>query len=428
MSPKYNVIREYQIKMKTVGPLHVENEGDELLFSMDNGMPMIGATSIAGAFREYAREKNGPDDLFGIGGAKSQKSKVVFTDAVATQRQISTRPHISINSRTGSMQMLNEKGQYFEQDSIESGTEFVFEIRLYLNDDRETVLESCLKALDAGVIKLGGLKNSGSGRFTLVSVTRKTWDLKNKSFVAYIKNTGANEQDILAEIRKLRIDDNFTRIAMDFTTKSPLLIKGLPEAVLSGEKQPNSAAIKNGMGQYIIPGSSLKGLLRNQCQKIIDFLGGDRQLIIEMFGSEKKGKLLDDEKLKCGKLSFNDVIFENANDQVSYSRNKIDKFTGGTMETALLSEKPIKARGRMEMVLKKGENSTEQIGLILFALRDLAVGDAALGSHQGIGRGRITGEKIMVNDEIIIDLTQASVQTSEKVKPYITALTGGEAV
>lgn len=323
--------------------------------------------------------------------------------------------------------MLNEKGQYFEQDYIESGTEFDFEIRLYLIDDQETILESCLKAFDAGIIKLGGLKNSGSGRFTLVSATRKTWDLKNKGFVAYLKNTGANEEEILAEIRKLPIDDSFTRIAMDFTTKSPLLIKGLPEAALSDEKQPDSTAMKNRLGQYIIPGSSLKGLLRNQCRKIVDFFGRDRQLIIEMFGSEKKEKLLDDEKLKCGKLSFNDVIFENANDQVIYTRNKIDKFTGGTVGTALLSEKPVKAGGRIEMVLKKGENSTAQIGLILFALRDLAVGDATLGSHQGIGRGRIAGEKIMVNDDIIIDLTQGNVQNSEKLKPYLTALTGGEA-
>jgi CRISPR/Cas system CSM-associated protein Csm3 (group 7 of RAMP superfamily) len=420
--------------MKTIGPLHVENGGNQLLFSEDNGMPMIGATSIAGAFREYAREvfstdeKNGLVDLFGEGGVKSQKSKVFFTDAIANQRRINTRPHISINSRTGSIQISNGRGQYFEQDYIESDTEFDFAIRLYLDDDRETAVESCLKALDAGVIKLGGMKNSGSGRFKLVSVTKKTWNLKNKGFVTYIKNTGTEEHDILTEIHKVRIDDNFVRIALDFTTKSPLIIKGLPEISLSDDKQPDSVAMKNGFGQYIIPGSSLKGLFRSQCQIIVDFLGRDRQLITEMFGSEKKEKLLDDDKLKCGKLSFHDVVFENADDEVAYTRNKIDKFTGGTMGTALLSEKPIKAKGRMEIILKKGENSDAQIGLILFALRDLTAGDVSLGSHQGIGRGRIAGEKILINDEIIIDLTCAKGNNSEKYTPYLSALIGGEAV
>jgi hypothetical protein len=77
---------------------------------------------------------------------------------------------------------------------------------------------------------------------------------------------------------------------------------------------------------------------------------------------------------------------------------------------------------------KKSVNSAAHIGLILFALRDLAVGDAALGSHQGIGRGRIAGERIMVNDEVVVDLTKAGAQNSEKLKPYINALIGGEAV
>jgi CRISPR/Cas system CSM-associated protein Csm3 (group 7 of RAMP superfamily) len=434
MSAKYNVIREYYIKMKTFGPLHIENEGGELLFSEDNGMSMIGATSIAGAFREYARETLGADgkssleNLFGAGGGKSQKSKIVFTNALAIRRQVGTRPHININNQTGSIQMLNGRGQYFDRDYIESGMEFDFEIRLYLRDDRETILEKCLKALDAGIIKIGGLKNSGSGRFTLVSAKKKTWNLKNKGFVAYIKAAGSEKQEILAEIRKLPVDDNFIRIAMDFATQSPLLIKGLPEAVLSEEKLPDSVAMKNGIGQYIIPGSSLKGLFRSQCQKIVDAVGHDRQMIIEIFGSEKKEHLLEDDELKCGRLSFNDVVLENVNDQVTYTRNRIDKFTGGVKETALLTEKPVKARGRMEMVLKKGENCAAQIGLILFVLRDLAVGEVALGSHQGIGRGRIVGEKIMIDNEIVIDFTQANIQSSEKLKQYVTALIGGETV
>jgi CRISPR/Cas system CSM-associated protein Csm3 (group 7 of RAMP superfamily) len=432
VSAKYNVICEYYVKMKTLGPLHIENEGEELLFSEDNGMPMIGATSIAGAFREYAREALGADgkssleNLFGIGGGKSQKSKVVFTDALATQRLIGTRPHISINSKTGSVQSFNTRGQYFEQDYIESDTEFDYAIRLYLMDEQETVLEICLRALDTGIIKLGGLKNSGSGRFALISVMKRIWKLTNKGFVDYIIASGAEGREILPEIRQLSLDDHFIRIAMEFTTQSPLLIKGLPEAVSSVEKLPDSIAMRNRLGQYIIPGSTLKGLFRSQCQKIADVMGCDRQMITEIFGSEKKERLPKDEKMQCGRLSFNDVLLENVDDQVTFIRTKIDKFTGGVMGTALLTERPVKARGRMEMVLKKGDNNAAQIGLILFALRDLAVGDTALGSHQGIGRGRIAGDKIMIDNETVIDLTKTDIRNSEKLNSYITAVMGGE--
>ena len=81
-------------------------------------------------------------------------------------------------------------------------------------------------------------------------------------------------------------------------------------------------------------------------------------------------------------------------------RVAIDRFTGGSLQSALFNEKPVypcslkeqtKTNIRLRLTLEEPENA--EIGLLLLTLRDFWYGHAALGGETSNGRGTLQGIK-----------------------------------
>ena len=155
--------------------------------------------------------------------------------------------------------------------------------------------------------------------------------------------------------------------------------------------------LKNAAQEHIVPGSSLKGALRNQMEKIADYLGR-QELITDTFGYTKNAA----GDGKAGNIVFYDTVVgkkeENERMELS-SRIHIDKFTGGVMDGGLFQEKNIAGELEFHISVKDKNNPDSTSGLLLLALRDLAVGLVNIGSGYGVGKGMIAVERIVMKDE-----------------------------
>ena len=77
------------------------------------------------------------------------------------------------------------------------------------------------------------------------------------------------------------------------------------------------------------------------------------------------------------------------------TRNRIDRFTGSTIDSALFCEEPVWQQKRDEktVTLKASLKncSKAEAGLMLLLLKDLWLGNMNIGSGRGVGRGVLRG-------------------------------------
>ena len=164
-------------------------------------------------------------------------------------------------------------------------------------------------------------------------------------------------------------------------------------------KEANLSAVQLKSGEdYVIPGTSWKGVLRSRAYRILLALThNDEQRaaksLNDIFGyasdgdkrSGKRSRLLVEETyISTHKLSA-----------MTQTRNRIDRFTGSTIDSALFCEEPVWQRKRSEktITLKACLKDCRQAeaGLMLLLLKDLWLGNMNIGSGKGVGRGVLRG-------------------------------------
>lgn len=401
----YTIVEKYELQIECVAPFRVgsgENGSDEVLMHPVDMVPFVQASSLAGSFRDYYQSRFGKgeaEELFGNLSAEAS-SKIKFTDGffVLNTLRMELRPHVKINRVTGTASAVEtkggkiESGQKFELEYVGTGSRFGFTIYVLADKSYKNQMVACLEALNSGEIQLGGHKSSGCGYMHVVEARYRKYDMQNaKDRRAWQSNEKATEN------LKLGTGSGEQRafwITVSGRTASELLIKDLvPDGY--GENTADSVNMKNAQGKYIIPGTSLKGSLRSQMERIADYKGLSYDLIDHIFGQadEKGGAII-------GNLRVQDVCLQN---DISSLRHRIhiNKFTGGVMNQALFSEKAV--AGKLEMKLSiipdgeaKHKYAEPAMGLLLLALRDLGAKVYNLGSGYNIGRGYIDVKNIQV--------------------------------
>lgn len=101
-------------------------------------------------------------------------------------------------------------------------------------------------------------------------------------------------------------------------------------------------------------------------------------------------------KEKTGNLLFYDTIVgdREENDKMPLShRIHIDKFTGGVMQGGLFSEKNVAGELTIHIAIRDKNDPSQTCGLLLMALRDLAIGVMNIGGGYNVGKGIIDVDK-----------------------------------
>ena len=180
----------------------------------------------------------------------------------------------------------------------------------------------------------------------------------------------------------------------------------IPSGILVGSGEDSEIAdkvnisrIKEGEEIAFIPGTSIKGFLRDHSRRAVKALGLDKGILMDLYGEEEKEAVKTAGRVKtedCDVLSPRRII---------YNRIQIDRWLGGTIKSKKMDAEVIGTNTepvRIRVWIQNSQDSrAEKTGkaLIFLALRDLGTGLAALGSGESIGWGRLKGQKLSINGQ-----------------------------
>ncbi|MBZ2175784.1 hypothetical protein K8M07_11100 [Schnuerera sp. xch1] len=403
-------------EIESTSPLFI-SDGEDILLDEESGMAYIPATTIAGSFRGYLDFIGEESDvLFGSSGEKSIKSSVYISDSYSKNEGFEIRNGIKIEGITGS----SEDGSKIERFYLKKAIRFTLNFEIEGQDkDIETkrhLLYKCLQGLNNSFIRLGGNKSNGLGIFKVNRVKEINFN-NRKQWVDYIKKDYSNIQDITDRVLNENKNDKFVEFTLNGVLTTPILV-GAPETF--DPEDVDKRSLKSG-DNYIIPGSSFKGVLRSRIECIGNYFNSIR-LAKEIFGDLSKENMLS-------RVFVNESIINIENfDQIDYNRIKVDKFTGGVRKTGLMDDGPV--QGAVEFkVIYKTQNDEEKdsyaIGIIALALRDLGTENLSLGGGYSIGRGRYKGHSMIItigDEKIKVDFRNKTVTNEEKLDDYIKSV------
>lgn len=388
-------ITEIRLTIDSKSIFRIGNDENDILIDDYTGLPIIPASTFAGLFRSFLTENHNSsgivDEMFGSCKDEGRKSRIFFYDAYAKRyeknKNYEHRTRTSIDAEKGVAKNPINTAYLSEHMSFEVG------IRIESNsaDKEEKYRELicyCINALHHGYLRIGADKTNGAGLFAVADAKYAIYDTHDKNQLRdYLLRKEAEKE---LNFSTYDIKNKFSVIeAKDVSIESPLLIKG------NGKKTGDSddISIKNIGGKYIIPGSSIKGIIRNRCGQIAEYLGIGDDIIVDMFGSNH-------ESSHAGTITFADAYVEEVKEK-KYSGIHIDKLTGGVIKSGLYNRKPITGRTGIKVIYSNSyntENKDVKMAILLLALRDFFTGKISIGSGFADGFGRVSAESLFIQD------------------------------
>ncbi len=424
----------------TVGSGEKDLLTDALVAKDVNGLPYLPGTSLAGVIRSACGIKRQEDTPFGYQDKNGgQGSRVIFSDGVmigndgrpvdglrvmsqnddfyAHFKMLPVRQHVRINS-LGS----TDKGGKFDQQVTYQGTRFCFEMELLSTGSEEEALfyEKMLNVLRRSTFRVGGGTHNGFGLMKVIALQRRDYDLTNPDDLeSYVSRSAALDTP-LEDAKKLTTDtitdSTWKRYTLKLQPKDFFLFgSGMGDD--EADMTPVSEAYivwTNGKPTFqergiLIPATSVKGALAHRTayhwnklkKRFVDNDGekpmtGDACPAVEaIFGKAGQDS---DKDIKCGNIMLSDVIIsagQKTEGEKIMNHVAIDRFTGGTMDGALFTEKVTNGLGReiqLTVDVRKDSIQDEDISKAFeLALQDIVDGLLPLGGGVNRGNGTFVG-------------------------------------
>jgi len=304
MSPSWssNAFVHFEARgtMKFVSPFH--SRGTAKIVGLDAplvrdgvGRLIVPGTSLAGALRAWATEnihdsgdadkgfgQGDIDALFGPRAAKRESalsqtaaSCLTCCDVVIDNATESLRDGVGIDRYSGAA----AENFKFDYSLLEPGAEGTVQLRLRLPaNDAEgqsgvyRAFLACLAALRDGEFAIGGLVTKGLGRFTVENLKALRWHSGRDAILDRVANAGGPSWSQTASTTPIQLAEN-THIGptadfnVEFRQLGPMFSRfrvdgGLVDAVPLVERRDGKAVL-------VIPGSSVKGVLRSEAERIM---------------------------------------------------------------------------------------------------------------------------------------------------------------
>ncbi len=438
-----------------------DNRSDADVILDENDNPFIPATSLVGVLRQLTN--NCQEVLenrhlwFNFWGFPPQKddpqkrqkqSMLKCSDCLLANSDVKLRIRdgIKIDEKTG----IVEPRKKYDYEIVERGAQFQLKLEAEYHSENEKLnvermLVTVADLLRKGLVSVGAKTNNGLGKVKLIVDRWQHYDFNNKnSVVNWLKNKTQDSQPPKVRSYTLIDQDFYMEVLLDI--KNSLIIRANPELtndVQLDDLLPDQVSLKS-KSDFVIPGSSWKGAIRNRCLRIINTLTENDQkiskkIIDHLFGKigeEHRSSVNKEDRAIKGRLKLSESYLPKFIAEVQ-NRIRIDRFTGSVIDSALFDSMPIfptlKENTKIDMAKKcvKIEISINnyrdyEVGLLLLVLKDLWTGDLAVGGEKGIGRGVFKGYQatVSVSGKTILIPEDLSISNNEKniLENYVSRL------
>lgn len=358
--------------------------------------PFIPGTSLAGVLRHLTENWQGAPAklLFGFSednGQSGLQSTICIDDVLLPEAMVSIRDGVCLDEDTG---VAKDKAKY-DYEVVERGAKgtfrMIWNVRQKIVDDVpqwQAFLDDLVKQLAYG-IRLGAMTAKGFGRVVLQDAEVRLYDLSQYQDVQAWLLRRAPQQSYSLKAKETMEEQSFV-VEGDFALKTSLLVRSHDVSDLDSAENIDVVPMMSGK-DYLIPGPSVKGVLRHQAVHILQILGKPESMLDDLMGYARD----DGEKRKSRFVTDEVYISPNQVDAVKQTRNAIDRFTGSTMDSRLFAEKPLWQRDKKASTVRIrfaiDRCRDWEAGLALFLLKDLWTGQVALGGDKAVGRGYLTG-------------------------------------
>lgn len=467
-------------------PIHVGGNGGDPIVDLalavnGRGKFYVPGTSLAGALRAWMPLENEQfvNQVWGplldkknrensLSSSESHASFVVVEDAEISSSKIEIRDGVGIDRLTGTA----AERVKFDRAILPKGTKIPLDITVEHSanqssanwDQVKAEFHALLTALQNEEVYLGAAKTRGLGRVKLEGLKIKEQDLASTTgILATLKGDGKTKN--LSELATASVSvTQRPRLSctIHWQPVGPVMVKAEADGI-AVDMLPLVSAVAEDNVSFVIPGSSIKGALRTQAERIIRTLLHrsipdledpqqrflqqlqDIPLIKSLFGNAARmesGQQLG----QIAALSIADCyatksleIFEWAAietaeteqqlrqrlDQANLRNTQmamhvaIDRWTGGAADSFLYSTlEPMGVKWQpIELGLDLSRHSEEHepmITLLLLLLRDLKAGRIPLGFGANRGLGAIEVTKVEISGrglaEPLTSLTEATLE------------------
>ena len=417
----------YRVGLKLKSPLSIgsgENEKTDKDVIVDgSGTAFIPASSITGVIRNYIFIKHGraaANRIFGFIPATKeenekakkndpdyieQKSQIIVYDAMLKKDKdiplfITSRDMVALKNKVA------VDGAKFDMEAIEPGVSFTGYIELLKNEDNcDTWVREALAAMNAGVIRLGSKTTRGYGEVEL-----EVKELEFKDVDSWLK-FDMMEDDKWGSASIVELANQKTRgfqitvglrqkggiSIREYTTQPSTEEKTMPDYITMGLHSR-----KDGNGEQIpvIPGTSWAGAFRERYKEYSDEAAAkklfgivEQEQILRENGKKEERTLTKKSQIIFSESELSDGTYK------LVTRNAIDRFTGGSQNGALYTEKTYfngKTKLKITFIKKPDEYDLTRI---IACLADLHNGFMAVGGLTSVGRGLF--EIVSVNDDVL---------------------------
>lgn len=383
-----------------------------------DGKPFIPATSLVGVLKHFIQldtaDENNQKRFWGFTSEEkiSDKEKEKPSDLCCSDLTFldgNDKPIVRDGIRVNNKNGIVAKGAKYDYQVIERGAKFKLNLEVNLTDTNRTfarqMVATIRNGLELGLIQIGAKTNSGLGKMKLTNVQVYEFNFSDKKDVLRWFKRDYSTPNPFSESH-FEIQGNIFSIDATFRLKNSFICR-------SYSADPNATdavSIKSG-SDFVLTGTSLKGAIRSRAERILRTLGKSeertKEMLSPLFGNvdtedtekmengKEKVKAQKENRARKGRISVDETLLSGFEAE-QQTRIKIDRFTGGTIESALFDTMPLFTDISKDNQIKHVRITIRdyadcEAGLMLLVLKDLWTGDLAIGGEKGVGRGVFEG-------------------------------------
>lgn len=469
---KINIKKYYRIIFEIISPLSIGNGENEItdndIILDSRGMPYIPGSALAGAYRNLF-ERETSDRYFGKdmteelikemsdqGKNLLTESKLIVYDAEILNpedRNIAVYDMVALDEFKVSI-----PGAKFDFQVLEPGIQFVTYIEQNMDEIGEAYLtEEILSAWETGKIKLGAKTGRGYGQTKIVKIEEITFSLSQEynnqiqydgkcndwiEFDIY-EDSGWKECQRSKCLSRISAKDVKYQELKDIYQKYEIFLRKKEEiriilylkqaggisvrqysAKIDQADYRQMSRIEKERREVFIPGTTWAGAFRAQMGKLDSNFAKNTSLT-ELFFGNVNGK--DNTLSYKTRITFSESKIEEG-EWRTYTRNAIDRFSGGTIDGALYTEETY-FNGKTELDIScditdiDREKVRRFCSVLAAAILDLDRGYMAVGGLTAVGHGLFKVTGIEVNGEKVL-FKSKNEECNEEYVVIKTALAG----